>query len=272
MAGEAKDLDGKVAIVTGVGSLKGIGAPTVRMLAGAGAKVVLADLAGSQLEETTRQLASEGFEVACRPVDISDEADVKALMAFTVEKFGRIDILDNNAACQGQAEDGIITELSVDLWDKIMGINARGAMLMCKHAIPHMIAGGGGSIINISSGTAHAGDFYATAYACSKGAINTLTKYVATQYGAQGIRCNAIAPGLIMTATLDIAMPKPMQEVFRSHSLTGKLGRPEDIAEMVTFLASDRARFITGQVIPVDGGIYAHIPTVVEVAALFKQG
>src|SRR3546814_4262738 len=104
-------------------------------------------------------------------------------MAFTRDLFGRLDILDNNAAYHGDVNDGDVLSMTVELWDKIMSVNARGAMLMCKHALPLMIAQGGGSIINISSGTAQGGDFYATAYAASKGAINTFTKYVATQYG-----------------------------------------------------------------------------------------
>jgi NAD(P)-dependent dehydrogenase (short-subunit alcohol dehydrogenase family) len=193
-------------------------------------------------------------------------------MEFTRKTFGRLDVLDNNAASQGHRDDALVGEMTVELWDKVFSVNARGAMLMCKHALPMMIEGGGGSIINISSGTAQAGDMFSTAYAATKGAINTLTKYVAVQYGAQGVRCNAVAPGLVITPMLASAMPEPMQAIFRGHSLTGKLGQPQDIAEMVAFLASDRSRFITGQVIPVDGGIFAHIPTVPEVGSLFAKG
>jgi NAD(P)-dependent dehydrogenase (short-subunit alcohol dehydrogenase family) len=271
MADQGGDLSGKVAIVTGSGGVGNIGATTARVLAQAGARVVLADLAGSRLEETTRALSDEGFEVAQCPTDISQEAQVQALMAFTKKTFGRLDVLDNNAASQGHREDGVLGDMSVELWDKVFSVNARGTMLMCKHALPLMIEGGGGSIINISSGTAQAGDFFSTAYASTKGAINTLTKYVATQYGSQGIRCNAVAPGLVMTSMLMSAMPEPILQIFRGHSLTGSLGQPQDIAEAVAFLASERSRFITGQVIPVDGGIFAHIPTVVEVAAVMAK-
>jgi NAD(P)-dependent dehydrogenase (short-subunit alcohol dehydrogenase family) len=142
-------------------------------------------------------------------------------------------------------------------------------MLMCKHAVPLLIEAGGGSIVNISSGTAAQGDFYASAYAASKGAINTLTKYVATQYGARGVRCNALAPGLILTPKLKAAMPPAMQEVFRQHCLTGALGRPAQIGQTILFLVSDHSSFITGQVISADGGLAAHVPTTVEVARLF---
>jgi NAD(P)-dependent dehydrogenase (short-subunit alcohol dehydrogenase family) len=272
MTSTGRDLEGKVAIVTGAGNPRGIGMPTARALAAAGARVVVADVAQSAVAESAALLVGEGFDVVARTVDISSEAEVEALIAFVREGYGRLDVLDNNAASQGHGGDALVADMTVELWDLIMGVNARGTMLMCKHALPLMIAGGGGSIINISSGTAHAGDFYATAYAASKGAINTFTKYVATQYGPQGIRCNAVAPGIIQTAALAAGMPPAMQAVFRDHSLTGILGRPEDIAEMVVYLASDRARFISGQIIPVDGGIYAHVPTAPAVKALFDKG
>jgi NAD(P)-dependent dehydrogenase (short-subunit alcohol dehydrogenase family) len=179
--------------------------------------------------------------------------------------------LDNNAARLALADDTDVTSMSVDVWDKIMAVNARGTMLMCKHALPLMVEDGGGSIVNISAGGSQAGDVFATAYATSKGAINTLTKYVATQGAAKGVRCNAIAPGLICTPLMSATLSTPVQEIFRSHSLTGRLGQPDDIAEMVAFLGSERSRFITGQIISVDGGIFAHVPTVMQVAALSGQ-
>jgi NAD(P)-dependent dehydrogenase (short-subunit alcohol dehydrogenase family) len=212
-------------------------------------------------------LVDSGFEAAAYATDISQEPQVKALMAFIRSRFGRLDVVDNNAASAGQPDDGLVGEMSVELWDKIFSVNARGLMLMCKHALPLLIEAGGGSIINISSATAQAGDVYATAYASSKGAINTLTKYVATQYGSKGVRCNAVAPGLVRTSLMTDVLSMPLQEIFRSHSLTCQLGQPTDIAEVVAFLASDRSRYITGQVIPVDGGLFAHLPTVMEVAA-----
>jgi NAD(P)-dependent dehydrogenase (short-subunit alcohol dehydrogenase family) len=271
MSESNKDLNGRVAIVTGAGGKGGIGECTSRLLAEAGARVVLADLASSKLEETAATLIKEGHAVAHFATDISDERSVESLVRFTQQKFGRLDILDNNAASQGQAEDREVTSMSVELWDHIMGVNARGAMLMCKHALPAMIAGGGGSIINISSGTSTAGDFYATAYAASKGAVNTLTRYVATQYGAQGIRCNALVLGLIATPVLKAVMPEPLRDIFRDNKLVGRLGEPRDVAEMVVFLASDKSRFITGQLLPVDGGFYAHTPTTQPMAALLAK-
>jgi NAD(P)-dependent dehydrogenase (short-subunit alcohol dehydrogenase family) len=271
MSQSTKDLNGRVAIVTGAGGQGGIGECTARLLAEAGARVVLADLATSKLEETAALLNKEGHDVSHCATDISDERSVESLIRFTQQKYGRLDVLDNNAASQGQAEDRDVTSMSVELWDHIMSVNARGTMLMCKHALPVMIAGGGGSIINISSGTSTAGDFFATAYAASKGAINTFTRYVATQYGAKGVRCNALVLGLIATPVLKSVMPEPLRDIFRDNKLVGRLGEPRDIAEMVLFLASDRSRFITGQLLPVDGGFYAHTPTTVPVMALLAK-
>jgi NAD(P)-dependent dehydrogenase (short-subunit alcohol dehydrogenase family) len=271
MASSEGVLKGKVAIVTGAGGVGNIGAQTARMLAESGARVVLADLNDTELETTTTALSAAGLDVCCHATDISDEGSVEALIRFTQDRYGRLDVLDNNAASQGQPEDGEITSLSVELWDHIMGVNARGTMLMCKHALPLMISGGGGSIINISSGTSTAGDFFAPAYAASKGAINTLTRYVATQYGSKGIRCNALVLGLIETPKLQAVMPPPLREVFRENKLVQRLGSALDVAQMVTFLASDLSAFITGQLLPVDGGFYAHTPTTVAVGKLLAQ-
>jgi NAD(P)-dependent dehydrogenase (short-subunit alcohol dehydrogenase family) len=271
MSQSDQDLNDRVAIVTGAGGKGGIGECTARLLAQRGARVILADLATSQLEQTADSLAKEGHDVKHCATDISDERSVAALIRFTQQEYGRLDILDNNAASQGQAEDREVASMSVELWDHIMGVNARGTMLACKHALALMLAGGGGSIINISSGTSIAGDFFATAYAASKGAINTLTRYVATQYGSQGIRCNALVLGLIATPVLRAVMPEPLREIFRENKLIGRLGEPQDVAEMVAFLASDRSRFITGQLLPVDGGFYAHTPTAAPVASLLAK-
>jgi NAD(P)-dependent dehydrogenase (short-subunit alcohol dehydrogenase family) len=266
----SQDLEGKVAIVTGAAVAGGIGIETVRVLAAAGAKVVLADLPSMDLDAAAAQVAEAG-EIATHPVDISDEASVKALMDFTVERFGRLDVLDNNAARQGLAEDTIVTELTVELWDSVFAVNGRGNMLMCKHAIPRMVASGGGSIVNIASGTTAKGDDAPTAYACSKGAVEVLTRYVATQYAHHGIRCNGIAPGLIRTTKFDEVLPPPVQEIWGKEVLLGHFGAPRDIAETVLFLASDRSAYITGEIITVGGGLFTHMPMLTGTRALVAQ-
>ncbi len=261
MSPSESEFSGKVAIVTG--SARGIGLETATLLARAGASVVLADLPGSALDEAAAQVRAEGGEVGSHTVDIAEESMVQELVAYTTDTFGRLDILVNNAARTSMLEDADVMTQSVETWDSVFAVNARGTMLMCKHSLGPMMQGGGGSIVNISSGTASAGDFFATAYACTKAAISTLTKYVATQYAEGGIRCNAIAPGLINTPALQAGMPPALIDTIVQSKLSGRLGEPRDIAEMATFLASDRASFITGQVIHVDGGYFAHLPSTV---------
>ena len=193
-------LEGKVAIVTGAAS--GIGRATAEVLARAGAAVLVADLDGDGADSVAEAIAAGGGEAAGQPVDVSDETAVAAMVAAAVDRFGGLDILHNNAAAIGASSPGAdrdIAKLDVDVWDRTMAVNLRGVMLGCKHAIPHLLARGGGAIVNTSSGSSQRGDVTIPAYAVSKGGVDTLTLYVATQYGKQGIRCNAIAPGLILT-------------------------------------------------------------------------
>jgi NAD(P)-dependent dehydrogenase (short-subunit alcohol dehydrogenase family) len=222
VSGSGKELDGKVAIVTGAS--RGIGLVTAGVLAGAGAQVLITDLPGTPLAEAAAAAGAFGT-VTHHPVDIADEAAVGKLVTHAVDSFGRLDILNNNAARAGIPEDGDVVGMDVEVWDRMFAVNARGTMLMCKHAIPAMIAGACGAIVNISSGTAQAGQGKTTAYACTKAAIQTLTKYVATQYGASGVRCNAIAPGLVATEALRAGLPVPLQDAVVANKLVGRKGR-----------------------------------------------
>jgi NAD(P)-dependent dehydrogenase (short-subunit alcohol dehydrogenase family) len=271
MSDRNRDLDGKVAIVTGSGAERNLGYACVPVLAAAGAKVVLHGRREQELVELTDGLKRRGFDVACVVADMTDEAQIKGMIDFTVEKFGRLDILVNTAATTAHPEDLDVMHLSTEAWDQSFTVNARGTMLACKYAIPAMLAGGGGSIINYSSGTATAGDMKYTAYACSKAAIHTLTFYIATQYGARGIRCNTLAIGLVRTAVNEKAIPEPFATIYRKNHVIGRMGRPNEVSEFVHFLASDDSAFITGQVLPVDGGYYAHQPTTVQMAEVMAQ-
>jgi NAD(P)-dependent dehydrogenase (short-subunit alcohol dehydrogenase family) len=185
------------------------------------------------------------------------------VVAATIEAYGGIDIMDNTAGVTNMSagQDAGVTTMDVAIWDSIYNSNVKGPMLYCKHTIPSMIERGGGVIINISSGLSLAGNDYFVAYGSSKGALNTLTKYVATAHGAQGIRCNALALGVIIRPSIsDVSAGATMNDYLKHH-IIGRLGRAEDIANTVLFLASERGEFITGQVISVDGGFYAHLPT-----------
>jgi NAD(P)-dependent dehydrogenase (short-subunit alcohol dehydrogenase family) len=234
-----------------------------------GAAVVLAGPLDDDLRSATEEAAEVGT-ATFHELDLAEEATVDALIAFTLATFGRLDVLDNNAAWTDITGDGQVGEMTLEVWDRAFTVNARGTMLMCKHAVGPMVEGGGGSIVNITSGTANHGMLASTAYACSKGAIQTLTRYVATQYGDRGIRCNAVAPGVVKTETLAANMPREFEQAQLGSQLVPRLGQPLDIAEMVVFLASDRAAWITGQIFPVEGGSTAHVASLDAVRRLVR--
>lgn len=254
------ELGNKVAIV--VGAASGIGRVTAMMLAQRGARVVLADLSvDGGLSECVSEITGIGGAAIAVRVDHTEEDQVAALMTRTVDAFGTIDILVNNAAGTSpafQADDRDVARMSVELWDRAMAVNLRGPMLACKHAVPHMIAGGGGAIVNTSSGVVYRGDSVRTAYSASKIGLHSLTMDVATAYGKHAVRCNAVSPGVILTDGLRQVLSAQQIEGFAAQNLVPFVGAPEDIAAVTCFLASPAARYITGQIIAVDGGM--HVP------------
>jgi NAD(P)-dependent dehydrogenase (short-subunit alcohol dehydrogenase family) len=262
MTTRARDLDGKVSLVVGCGMSGGIGAVVARTVAEAGAQVALADLAATKLEEVSQGLTALGYAVSTCPVDLTAEESVRDLVSFVMRTFGRLDSLINVAAATNLIpRDRGVTDMDPDLWDRMFAVNARGAMLLCKHAVPAMIEHGGGSIVHVSAGRGLRGDVEATAYSASKAALNSLTRSVATIYGERGVRCNAIAPGPIATDLFKAVVPSAMVELIKDCTLLGRLGRSEDIADLAVFLASDRSSFITAQIVQCDGGTLDHLPT-----------
>jgi NAD(P)-dependent dehydrogenase (short-subunit alcohol dehydrogenase family) len=265
-------LDGRVAIITGAAS--GIGRGSALRLAAEGAAIAIGDIDEDGAQSVVGEIEEAGGRGLARRTDVSDESAFQDLIAATVQKFGRLDILHNNAAALGKASIGgdlDITSLDVDTWDRTMAINARSVMIGCKRGIPVMLETGGGSIINTSSGAASLGGLTGTAYASSKAAVNCLTQYVATQYGKRGIRCNAILPGLIMTPAVDVGMSAEAVQMILDHHMTPEAGGPEDIAAMVAFLASDESRYVTGQLLRVDGGITNHAPTYADTRRMMAE-
>jgi NAD(P)-dependent dehydrogenase (short-subunit alcohol dehydrogenase family) len=253
-----KRLDGKIAIITGAAS--GIGRATARRVAAEGARTVVADLNDAGAKRVAEEIVAAAGEAMAVRADLGDNDSVRAMIEAAVTAYGGLDILHNNAAATHLAatKDLPVSAADPDVWDDTMRINLRGTMVAIQAAVPHMIARGGGSVVNTASGSGLTGDLRNPAYGASKAALISLTRYTATEFGKQGVRCNAISPGFIVIGE------KPGREVVNAtmlrHALTPRLGRPDDIAAMVVFLASDESAFITGQNICVDGGMLAHQP------------
>ena len=254
---------GKVAIVTGGGS--GIGRATARLLAGEGAAVTVADIDPDAAGAVAGEIVSAGGTARAEIVDVADPGAVEAMVAGTVAAFGGLHVLHNNAAALDQNRlDQDVATMDLATWDRVLAVNLTGPMLGCRYAIPVMLAGGGGSIVNTASAAAFYGSQSLAAYGTSKAGVVALTRYVATAYGHRGIRCNAVAPGVVVDRRAQEALGGPMGDRLRRYStshLIGRLGYPEEIAGAVAYLASDDAAFVTGEVLRVDGGFTAHSPT-----------
>jgi NAD(P)-dependent dehydrogenase (short-subunit alcohol dehydrogenase family) len=263
-------LEGMAGIVTG--SASGIGRECAVALAHEGAVVVVADLDGVGAERVVEDIVGQGGQAHAVQADMGDRESVRSLVEQALARLGRLDFLHNNAAATHLAatRDLNVADMDPDVWDATMRINLAGTMLATKFAIPHLLAAGGGSIVNTSSGASLGGDIGHTAYGVSKAAINALTRYTAAQYGKGGIRCNAVAPGLIVTPASADNYAGPKAEMMLRHHLTPRLGAPADIASMVVHLCSPDAAFITGQVISVDGGAGSHQPYLADVRALIE--
>ena len=254
---------GKIAIVTGGGS--GIGRATAMLLASEGAEVTVADISGDAARAVVGEIAAAGGTARVQVVDVAEADAVAAMVADTVHVFGGLDILHNNAAAldQNRVDQDVVT-MDLATWDRVMAVNLTGTMLGCRFAIPSMLERGGGAIVNTASHLAFYGSQVNAAYGTSKAGIVALTRYVATAYGERGVRCNAVAPGVILARATQTALGGPTSEHLRRYStnnLVGRPGYPEEIAAAVAYLASDDAAFVTGAVLRADGGLSAHAPT-----------
>ena len=250
-------LEGKVAIVTG--GAGGIGSATATLMSERGARVIVADIDFERAETVARALP----EAHAVPVDLANEASVRSMFAATLDRFGRLDIMDNNAALLSEEvarRDGDIAGMETGLWDQIFSVNTRGTMLCCREALKIMEGQGSGVIINTASNLALQGNVIQAAYSASKAAVIQMTRSIATSHGKRGIRCNTVLPGLTASKAALEQLPVRLREIVEEETLTPYLGAPMDIAHMVAFLASDEARYITGQMFVVDGGTSAHIP------------
>ena len=254
-------LQGKVAIVTG--STSGIGIGIAKLYAAEGAKVVICGRRAEKGQAVVDEIVKAGGEASYHFMDITDPASIESLMADTVEKYGKIDILVNNAANVG-LKDGRVDELTLDMWDAVFSSDLRGTFYAIKCVIPYMQQNNGGSIINIGSMASCGGDLGSTAYACAKAGVDMLTQSTALQYGKANIRCNCVRPGLIVTPDNEAKVPQVLKDIFLNNIMVSRYGCPEDIANMCLYLGSDESTFFTGQVVTVDGGLNSHVSTVGE--------
>lgn len=243
-------LEDKVALISG--GARGMGAVEAKLFTTEGAKVVIGDVLEEDGRRTEAEINEAGGECLFVPLDVTSEAQWQAAVKSAVGRFGKLDILVNNA---GIYRTERVEEVSGELWDQVMGINAKGVFLGTKHAIPEMRNAGGGSIINISSVAGLVGNHISAAYSASKGAVRLLTKSTAIQYAKEGIRCNSVHPGTIETPmTADMLSDHQYRQDRMERTPLGRLGTAQDVAYGVLYLASDESSFVTGSELVIDGG------------------
>lgn len=257
-----KRFENKTALVTG--GAGGIGEATVRRLTAEGARVVIGDYQAERAMELAYSLREEGAQAEGHYFSAADLNSCKALADFALATYGGIDVLVNNVGGEDLKKDLDVARLDIGYFDELFHLNVRCGIYLTQLVLPSMTQRGAGAIVNVASISGLTADFRGTLYGASKAAVINFTRYVASQMGHQGIRCNAVAPGLVLTPAALRNLPEQVRALFLRESSTPYLGQPEDIAAAIAFLASDDARYITGHTLVADGGLTIHNPTVSE--------
>lgn len=250
---QGAEFEGKVVVITGAGG--GIGSATARRFAQERAVTVLVDRDLGPLTALAGELDGHAH-----PLDLRDEAAIDTLVERVVAEHGRLDALVHIAGVFVGTE-GLVEESSRRTWDLSLDVNLRATMHLTARALPHLVESRSGAVVMTSSTQARAADMGWASYGIAKAGVEALARYVATQYGPDGVRCNCVAPGVTATPRAMERFPEERARTVRANTPLRRFGRPEELAEVYLFLASDRASFITGQVLPVDGGMMVHLPT-----------
>jgi NAD(P)-dependent dehydrogenase (short-subunit alcohol dehydrogenase family) len=245
----------KVSIITGSGG--GMGRVAALRFAGEGSRLIVADIHQAAAEETVRQVKAAGGEATPIAVDVSVEADAQAMVELAIKKYGRVDVLYNNAGIMPEADHSVV-DTSVEVWDQVMAVNVRGVFLACKYAIPRMVERHCGSIINVSSFVAILGcSVPQDAYTASNGAVLALTRSLAVQFAPQGVRTNAILPGPVETPLLMewLVKDESAKKIRLARNPSGRFGKSDEVAALAVYLASDESTWTNGASMVIDGGI-----------------
>lgn len=264
-----KRFEDKTVLITGGAS--GIGEATSRRISAEGGKIIIADYAKEKAEQLARELRTQAAEACAAYFSATDLKSCEELVDFSLKTYGHIDVLVNNVGGTNLQLDRDIERLDIGYFDEAFHLNLRCAIYLTQLVAENMSVPKGGNIVNVASIGGRCGDYRGTYYGAAKAGLINFTRYTATQLGRKNIRCNAVAPGLVLTPAALNNLPENMRKLFIRHNALPYLGKPEDIAATIAFLASEDARYLTGQTLVADGGLTVHNPVVADILEMENE-